>query len=584
MVELQHVDEAIELVNDFPNNPPTLKEVTFRWRVSSPFHIVNYLRLNMVELGSEFKHLTLEKLEHALLRFSQARFMCLFVDPVCTDSLSFWTRELGKHLPVLFERGAVSMESKEGELQCFFLASRDKMIMFTVLSSMRHDAGVDALAISPDGKWLASGAGDSTIILWDTSDGMVLRRWIAHNYQPVLTLAFSPDTRYLVSCGKDRKAVIWDLRDGASKAAVLDLDSTVLTCAWSPDGKTIATGFQDGSARLWDAQTFPLRRIRDKFQPFERGVVCCLAYSPNGQWLAFRSSHGEHCILNVALDTLHKFPQRNLPSERQNHLHHLAVVYVFPGVTAFHPKILPRLRLVSEDDRRTTIMDSKTGTVLFSWEASELDPTEDISFSPDGTLMLRFGAPRSSNSLAMGTIHLWDPSTGIALLQLEGHTDMVHKVRFSPCGKYIATASDDGTVRLWRTGDGSCAATFSEHKGWVRHIAFSPDCKTLSSAAEDGTVVSRALVLLADDESARSASLDTTSQVAGAMIMIDKLNPDVSKTQIKPNADSEHPLFESRHNPKKQSPRLLSGGHSNPTSIPLRPWHSQGIKCVKYRR
>ena len=149
------------------------------------------------------------------------------------------------------------------------------MIMFPVLSSMRHDAGVDALAISPDGKWLASGAGDSTIILWDTINGMVVRRWIARNYQPVLTLAFSPDTRYLVSCGKDRKAVIWDLSDGASKAAVLDLDSTVLACAWSPDGKVIATGCQDGSARLWDAQTFPPRRIRDKFQPFERGVVCC---------------------------------------------------------------------------------------------------------------------------------------------------------------------------------------------------------------------------------------------------------------------------------------------------------------------
>ena len=116
VVELQHVDEAIELMDDFPNSPPTLKEVTLRWRVSSPFHIVNYLRLNMIELGSEFKHSTLEKLEHVLLRFSQARFMCLFVGPVCTDTLSFWTRELGKHLPVLFERGAISMEGKEGKL------------------------------------------------------------------------------------------------------------------------------------------------------------------------------------------------------------------------------------------------------------------------------------------------------------------------------------------------------------------------------------------------------------------------------------------------------------------------------------
>ena len=96
---------------------------------------------------------------------------------------------------------------------------------------------------------------------------------------------------------------------------------------------------------------------------------------------------------------------------------------------------------------------------------------------------------------------VWDLESGVELLELKGRGGMlsifntgdVRKARFSPCGKYVASAEHDCRVLLWRISDGTCIAEFSEHKGrpsgWVKHLAFSPDGKTLSSADAGGTVV-----------------------------------------------------------------------------------------------
>ena len=76
-----------------------------------------------------------------------------------------------------------------------------------------HLAGIQALTISPDGRWLASGSNDTTARLWDitaenpTASAIVLR---GHR-RPVSAVAVTPDCRWLVTAGHDATVMLWNL-------------------------------------------------------------------------------------------------------------------------------------------------------------------------------------------------------------------------------------------------------------------------------------------------------------------------------------------------------------------------------------
>ena len=46
---------------------------------------------------------------------------------------------------------------------------------------------------------------------------------------------------------------------------------------------------------------------------------------------------------------------------------------------------------------------------------------------------------------------------------------------FSPCGRQLASASDGGSVKLWDLGGGEALQTLQGHSEWVKSVSFSPD-------------------------------------------------------------------------------------------------------------
>src|SRR5690242_11935890 len=71
-------------------------------------------------------------------------------------------------------------------------------------------------------------------------------------------------------------------------------------------------------------------------------------------------------------------------------------------------------------------------------------------------------------------------------LVIRGHTELVYRVRFSPDGRRLATASQDNTAGFWDATTGEKLLSFTGHDTAVRHLAFSPDGRRLATAGLEG--------------------------------------------------------------------------------------------------
>ena len=169
---------------------------------------------------------------------------------------------------------------------------------FPYISFGGHTERTRGLAFSADGKTLASGSDDKTIIVWEVDTGNKLRQIVNFRLtggqapQKVYEVSLNPDGSIVASAGYNRSdwsvrsLRLWEVSTGEMLWQQSADDLYGLGVAFSPDGSTVASGGSDHTVDLWDVSTGDARRTLVG----HTDVIARVVFSADGQLLASASN------------------------------------------------------------------------------------------------------------------------------------------------------------------------------------------------------------------------------------------------------------------------------------------------------
>ncbi|MEH2081922.1 MAG: serine/threonine-protein kinase [Nostoc sp.] len=292
-----------------------------------------------------------------------------------------------------------------------------------------HENSVLSVAVSPDGKTIASSGSDGytrlhlrTIKLWNLATGKLISSLNGH-FQQVNVVVISPDGKLLVSASDDNTIKIWNLATGKQIRTLMGHSDSVHALAISADSETLVTGSDDNTIKIWDLATGELIRTLAGHTFWVRSV----AISPDGVILASGSFDKTIKIWNLAKG----YPIRTLEGNSQT----VTTVAISPNgktlASAGRDRTIKLWNLATGRELRTLVGHTNTVT--------------SVAFSADSKIVASGSRDR--------TIKLWNTATGEEILTLAGHTNTVTSVTFTPNGKTLVSGSEDNTIKIWRLSE-----------------------------------------------------------------------------------------------------------------------------------
>jgi WD40 repeat protein/tRNA A-37 threonylcarbamoyl transferase component Bud32 len=422
-----------------------------------------------------------------------------------------------------------------GQLTAWDLASRARL--WQVSSS----SPVTAVAIDPQGRYVASAHGDGLIHVWSAASGG-LERTLRPANGTARSLAFDPRRPRLAVAGWYR-TTLWDLARPSDPPRILGAPYGTTEVQFRPDGKVLATCIDGtGHVRLWDLEpdtrtdhwagdgaaisglvvsrdapwlvTSTATRIVKRqagqssaaFSIDVGAAVNSLAASPDGRWLATVGDAASAAVW----DTRDGRRVADLPGAGGSR----AVAFsddgrrIYVGETDgtlsvwdWEDGVARGPRRTRSPDREVLALAAGRGRVVVAHRnrtvtvrdghgqvIRKLQPTSSafaLAISPDGRQL--------AAGTWVGSIVVWDLETGRQLKELKGQARGVIGLDFSPDGQLLASASLGGPMWLWDVAAGLWIATVPSRQVGAERIRFLNDGARLAIGYEDGEVEIRDL-------------------------------------------------------------------------------------------
>jgi WD40 repeat protein len=292
---------------------------------------------------------------------------------------------------------------------------------------------VTTIALSPDGKTLAAGVGDSQITLFDTESGKEKKTLKGH-VGPVTKVAFNPTGDKLASVGRDTVLRIWDTEKGEQTQNLTGHEHPTTALAYSRDGTFIVSGGEDSRISLWSEdkeQKSAKYKLRDVLQG-HLDFVNDLAFNRDGTILASASEDN-------------RIKLWNFPSGKES----LTLLGHADGVTAvaFNPKGKTNLLASASKDGTVRLWDVSTGTQIQILEGPT-KPLTTVAFSPNGKSLAAAGED--------GDVFFWDADSGKPLKKIsKNKASKTKTIVFNPVDdNSLFTGDEDGEISSLNVTEG----------------------------------------------------------------------------------------------------------------------------------
>ena len=259
------------------------------------------------------------------------------------------------------------------------------------------------------------------------------------------------------------------------------MNGTAWSLCWSPDGARIAVIYFDAHVLVLNASTGeeeadllarPGEESRcDGYAPPGARPGRAVAWSPDGRWLAAGGDDRVVFVFDTATWQAHRHLTGHAGSVQ-------SLAWSHDGTRlasgSGRDKVMPN----GPGENKTFVWDVETSTVLLRLEG-HTDGVLGIAWSPDDSLIATASDDR--------TARIWNSTTGEELARLEGHTSGVLDCAWSPNGTWLATGSRDYKARLWDPRANLSLGKWSDNN-CVRSVDFHPSGTIVATSGVDKTL------------------------------------------------------------------------------------------------
>ncbi len=364
-----------------------------------------------------------------------------------------------------------------------------------------HQSRVAAVALSYDGEMAVSAGMDRSVLVWELVTGGLLID-MGDLGEEVYSLALSSDSRYLLTGGSSRALRLWDLETGLCLRTMEGHENEIRAVSLSPDGRFAMSGGWDRTVRLWNVATGQCIRTLTSHEHQVTAVHACAdgRFGLSGsldrtlRWWEWKQEllplvPGRPPLLPASADRayleeassllaaeLYREARASLSAGRRAEaLAGLRRGQALPGRRR-DPELLNLLAECAQGGRRVGLRDGWCRSVL----EGHTNWVLKVAWSPDGRLLATGGLD--------GMVGIWSTVVAQHLGWLEGHGREVTALDFDPDGQHLLSSSYDRTMRYWHVGQGEVVRILRGHAAEITCGILSRHVPMVLSSSLDGTV------------------------------------------------------------------------------------------------